>query len=437
MKTSVNALREQRTALAKETRNLLDNHPGKAWTAVEQKIYDEKVDDIGRIDAEITRMQKQADLDADNALDTMIADVSKSKVRFEATSPRGIYDTFLRNGLEGFSAEQQIVIKNTLSTTTGSQGGFTVPSLIASQLYDAMKAFGTMRAVSEILKTADGKPLSYPTSDGTAEVGEWIAQNVTATGLDPSFGTVSLNVFKASSKIVAVPFELLQDSVLDMETFVQNRLAQRLGRVGNLAFTVGTGTTQPDGIVPKASSGKVGLTGQTLTIIYDDVVDLIHSVDPAYRSYDAAFMTNDALLKVLRKIKDTAGRPIWTPSYDGGIRSGLNISRTPNTGDQAVGSGNGDGGFANGPSGPVIFDYLLGYPVWVNNDIVVPAANAKTMLFGDFDYYKIRDAMEVQMFRFTDSVYTTLGQVGFLAWCRMGGNLMDTNAVKYYQHSAT
>lgn len=436
MKTSVNALREQRTALAKETRSLLDNHPGKAWTAVEQKIYDEKVDDINRIDAEITRMQKQADLDADTALEGVISDANKAK-RLDPNTPRGIYDTFLRQGVKGFSAEQQIVIKNTMSTTTGAQGGFTVPSLIANQLYDAMKAFGTMRATSEILKTTDGKPLSYPTSDGTAEVGEWIAQNTTATALDPSFGTASLNVFKASSKIVAVPFELLQDSVLDMETFVQNRLAQRIGRLGNTGFTVGTGTTQPDGIVPKASAGKVGLTGQTLTIIYDDVVDLIHSVDPAYRNYDAAFMTNDSLLKVLRKIKDTAGRPIWTPSYDGGIRSGLNVSRTPNTGDQGTGAGNGEGGFSNGQTGATIFDYLLGYPVWVNNDIAVPAANAKTMIFGGLNYYKIRDAMEVQMFRFTDSVYTTLGQVGFLAWCRMGGNLMDTNAVKYYQHSAT
>jgi len=436
MKISVNALREQRTALAVETRNLLDNHPGKLWTPAQQVVYDEKVDDINRIDSEISRMQKQADLDADNALDTMIADVGKANRRFEANSPRGIYDTFLRKGTDGFTAEQQIVIKNTLSTTTGSQGGFTVPSLIANQLYDAMKAYGTMRATSEILKTTDGKPLSYPTSDGTAEVGEWIAQNTTATALDPSFGTASLNVFKASSKIIAVPFELLQDSVLDMETFVQNRLAQRIGRLGNTGFTVGTGTTQPDGIIPKASAGKVGIVGQTLLIIYDDVVDLVHSVDPAYRNYDAAFMTNDSLLKVLRKIKDTAGRPIWTPSYDGGIRSGLNVSNTPNTGDQATGTGNGEGGF-NGQKGAVIYDYLLGYPVWVNNDIAVPAANAKTMIFGGLKYYKIRDAMEVQMFRFTDSVYTTLGQVGFLAWCRMGGNLMDTNAVKYYQHSAT
>jgi HK97 family phage major capsid protein len=436
MKISVNALREQRSALAKETRNLLDNHPGKLWTPAQQTVYDEKVDEINRVDAEIGRMQKQADLDADNAVDAAIADISKSQRRVDANSPRGIYHAFLRDGMKGLTAEQQLVIKNTMSTTTGSQGGFTVPSLIANQLYDAMKAYGTMRATSEILKTADGKPLSYPTSDGTAEVGEIVAQNAAATTLDTTFGTASLNVFKFGSKIFPVPFELLQDSVLDMETFIQNRLAQRLGRIGNLKFTVGAGTTEPDGIVPKASVGKVGIVGETLLIIYDDVVDLVHSVDPAYRNYDAAFMTSDTLLKTLRKIKDTAGRPIWTPSYDGGIRSGLNVSRTPNTGDQATGSGNGEGGFT-GQSGATIFDYLLGYPVWVNNDMAVPAANAKSMIFGGLNYYKIRDAMEVQMFRFTDSVYTSVGQVAFLAWCRMGGNLMDTNAVKYFQHSAT
>jgi HK97 family phage major capsid protein len=434
--SKINALREQRTALAKDTRDLLDKHPGKLWTKDQSTIYDAKVDEIGQIDAEIARIQKQADIDADSAVEAAIADVSKAKRRVDANSPRGIYHAFLRGGIASLTAEQQTIIRNTMSTTTGSQGGFTVPSLIANQLYDAMKAFGTMRATSEILKTSDGKPLSYPTSDGTAEIGEIVAQNAAAAVADTTFGTASLNVFKFGSKIFAVPIELLQDSVLDMESFVQNRLSQRLGRIGNLKFTVGAGSTEPDGIVPKASSGKVGTTGQTLTIIYDDVVDLVHSVDPAYRNYDAAFMTNDSLLKVLRKIKDTAGRPIWTPSYDGGIRSGLNISGTPNTGDQGSGAGNGEGGYT-GQNTATIFDYLLGYPVWVNNDMAVPAANAKTMLFGGLNYYKIRDAMEVQMFRFTDSVYTSVGQVAFLAWCRMGGNLMDANAVKYYQHSAT
>jgi HK97 family phage major capsid protein len=69
--------------------------------------------------------------------------------------------------------------------------------------------------------------------------------------------------------------------------------------------------------------------------------------------------------------------------------------------------------------------------------MAAPAANAKTLLFGDFSKYVIRDAMDISMFRFTDSAYAKLGQVGFLAWMRTGGNLLDTSAVKFYQHSAT
>lgn len=303
-----------------------------------------------------------------------------------------------------------------------TEGGYTVPSLISSQLVDYMKAYGAMRAVSTVISTTDGKPLSFPTSDGTSETGEWIAQNITATAADPVFGTVSLNVFKASSKIVAAPLELLQDSVVDIEQFIMGRLAQRLGRLGNTAFTVGTGTTQPDGVVPKASSGKVGITGQTLTIIFDDLVDLVHSIDPAYRTNRCVFMAPDSLVKVLRKLKDGQQRPLWTPNDLQGIQAAVN--------------GGSHGGY-NEAGAAVPYDLLMGYPLYINNDMAAPAANAKTLLFGDFSKYVIRDAMDVQMFRFTDSAYAKLGQVGFLAWMRTGGNLIDTNAVKFYAHSAT
>jgi len=67
----------------------------------------------------------------------------------------------------------------------------------------------------------------------------------------------------------------------------------------------------------------------------------------------------------------------------------------------------------------------------------VPAANAKSLAFGNLHRYMIRDAMEVTMFRFDDSAYMKLGQIGYLAWARVGGNLMDVNSVKLYQHSAT
>jgi HK97 family phage major capsid protein len=426
---SIKKLREQRNTLAKEVRALLDNNPGKEWKPEHQAQYDAKVDEINRLDAEIKRHQAMADLDADNAFDDAVEQVEKEKGKKDPKDPRNAFRTYLGGGFDALvhsiGADEARKFRDTMSTTTGSEGGFTVPSLISSTLYDAMKAYGAMRALAEIIRTSDGKPLSFPTSDGTAEVGEVIGQNTTATGADPTFGTVSLNVFKYSSKIVAVPFELLQDSVINVEAFVIKRLAQRIGRIGNQHFTTGGGTTLPDGVVARASAGKVGTTGQTLTIIYDDLVDLVHSVDPAYRNANSAFMTNDTLLRVMRKIKDTAGRPIWTPSYDGGISVGLSKPGTAETGGYVA------------QDRPVMFDTLLGYPVWVNNDVAVPAANAKSMTFGDHSYYKIRDAMEVTMFRFTDSAYAKLGQVGFLAWARMGGNLVDTAAVKYYQHSAT
>lgn len=265
-----------------------------------------------------------------------------------------------------------------------------------------------MRNVASQLTTEKGNPLNYPTSDGTSELGEIVAQNTAATLQDISFGTVALNVFKYGSKVVTVPIELLQDSQIDIQALVFRRCAQRIGRITNQHFTTGTGTGQPNGVVTASAVGKTGTTGQTTTIIYDDLVDLIDSLDVGYQDAGRTlrFMFNQTMRKVVRKIKDTAGRPIWTPSYDAGL----------------VGE---------------YQDQLLGYPVTINNDMAVPAANAKSVAFGDLSQYMVRDAMEVSLFRFDDSAFMTKGQVGYLAWSRTGGNLLDTGAVKVYQHSAT
>jgi HK97 family phage major capsid protein len=272
-----------------------------------------------------------------------------------------------------------------------------------------MKMFGGMRAVADVFGTAQGNPINYPTSDGTAETGEVIAQNTTANGADPVFGAVTLQAWKFSSKIVAVPFELLQDASVDVEGFVNRRCATRLGRIQNTKFTVGagSGSGEPQGVVGVAGAGKTGITGQTLTVIYDDFVDLEGAVDPAYRALgNCRWMMADSSYKVAKKLKDSNLRPIFVPSYDAGI------SR----------------------SAPA---EILGYPIQINQDMAAMAANAKSILFGDFSFYKIRDVMEAVMFRFTDSAYTKLGQVGFLMWARADGNLVDTTAVKYYQNSAT
>lgn len=411
--SKIYALREERGTLAKEVRNLLDKHPGKEWGPDQQKVYDAHLERIEALDGAIQREQKAIDLLAAEGQEVeRIAEargVSLGDAKSIANRQREIHVKWLRKGDEGLSAEDRTFIRNTMSTTTGSEGGHTVPTTVANSVVLALKAYGGMREVADVFSTDSGETINYPTSDGTSEIGELIAQNTTATAADPTFGVVSLPVYKYSSKIVAVPFELLQDSNVDIEALVTGRLGQRLGRITNTHFTVGTGAGQPNGIVTAAASGKVGTTGQTLTVIYDDLVDLQHSVDPAYRRLPGVgFMMADSSIKVVRKIKDGQSRPIFVPGFETGSPGGA-----PDT--------------------------LLGSPVTVNQDVAAMAANAKSIIFGAFRNYKIRDVMSVQMFRFTDSAYTKLGQVAFLAWMRTGGNLVDVSgaSVKYYQNSAT
>lgn len=403
---SIQALRERRAALAKETRNILDQNPGATWSPEHQKTYDANMEEIGRIEAEIDRKERVLALDAERQLDDVVRNGRRQSSDDDATDERSLVAAWARGGWEGMSADQRQAFRNTMSTTTGSEGGYTVQTEVAKALQDALRAYGGVREVAEVFSTEQGNPLNYPTSDGTSETGELIAENTTATDADPSFGTVALNVYKFSSKVVVIPFELLQDSAIDIEAMVRARLVDRLGRVMNTFFTTGTGTNQPRGVVTAAASGKVGTTGQTTTVIYDDLIDLQHSVDPAYRK-DARFMMADSSLKVVRKIKDTQGRPIFVPGYEQGS-----------------------------PAGEP--DMLLGSPIAINQDVAAMAANAKSILFGAFKNYKVRDVMQFTLFRFSDSVYAKKGQVGFLAWARSGGNYVDVGAsLKYYQNSAT
>jgi HK97 family phage major capsid protein len=387
--SKISALREERSAVAREMLDFVDKHPGAAWKPQHQQYYDARVDRLNRLDFEIDRIENVRRRDRDYRIDDAISTLT---------------DTFIRKGDKGFTDDQIAIIRNTMSTTTGSQGGFTVPSNVATRFSDILKDYSAVRRVAEVISTDTGGPLGWPISDGSSETAEVLAENATSTALDPSFATAPLQTWKYSSKFVAVPFELLQDSNLDIEGYLFDRFASRIGRLQNTHYTVGTGTAEPTGFSAAAGVGKTGTTGQTTTIIYDDLVDLIGSVDVAYRKKPGAcFMMNDGAWKIIRKIKDTTNaRPLFLPSD--GVQ--------PET--------------------------LMGYPVEANPDCASMAANARSVFFGNWKVgYKILDSLQVTLIRLNDSAYTKLGQVGFIAFARSGGNLVDSTAVKAYQNSAT
>ena len=405
---SIQALREQRAAKAKALNELVNKADWNA--AVDQPIYDAGLAELDAIDARIANIQAVNERIADQALTDQVITASERVARDEGSKAATVFAKWLRGGDKALNENDWAVIRATMSTGTNTEGGYTVATDVATSVLDALKAFGGMRAVADVFRTAQGNPMNWPTSDGTAEEGEIIDENGTATDDDVDFGVKSLPVYKYSSKVVPVPIELLMDSSVDIEAFVRARLATRLGRITNKHFTTGSGSSQPNGVVTAAPVGVTAAnsTSQVTAVKYDSLVNLQHSVDPAYREAGTCrWMFNDTTLRELRKIVDGQSRPIFVPGYETGNPGGAP-------------------------------DRLLGSPITINQSVANMAAGAKSILFGDFSYYKIRDVLDVTLQRYTDSAYAKKGQVGFLAWLRSGGNLIDVGgAVKAFVNAAS
>jgi HK97 family phage major capsid protein len=411
-------LRAERAALVKQAQEILskkdrtkeDNEKFDALMAA----ADEKMVDIERFERAIKAQQDlNARIDSRAGREDITISASKDK---EESNKREM-DIFLKWCAFGMSEltgeEKQFMagrraeipgIRAAQSVGTTTAGGFTVPQGFYAILEDALKAFGGMREVSTILATDTGASIPMPTDNDTSQVGELLGENVAAAEQDVVFGSLTMDAFMYSSKIVRVSLQLMQDSAFDMATFLAGKLAERIGRITNTHFTIGTGTGQPRGVVVAATLGKTGIAGQTLSVIYGDLVDLEHSVDPAYRRRPSVrWMMHDSSLKVIKKLVDGQSRPLWLP--------GLAV-QAPDT--------------------------ILGYPYAINQDVAVMAANAKSILFGDFSKYYIRVVRDLAMMQLRER-YAEFLQVGFLGFQRFDGDLLDagTNPIKYYANSAT
>ena len=201
-------------------------------------------------------------------------------------------------------------------STTGSGGGYTIApdTSFYGRILEAMKAYGGMMAAPvTVLNTATGADLPIATDDDTANVGLLVAEAGShASGTDITFGQTTLKAYVISSKIVKVSQQLIQDSAANFEAFLGRALGTRVARKINAYLTVGTGSSQPQGIAYSgASIGRTCASGYTTTCTADDLIRLKHSVDPAYRNANTRWMFNDATLLGISLLKDGDGQYIW------------------------------------------------------------------------------------------------------------------------------
>src|SRR5262245_17131006 len=427
-------LLDLRSKLVDQMRALVDlseqEGRGGKLSPEEDAKFNDLDDEMEKVSLQISRREKvesaeramalSANPEAPPALETRRARSPMNLEERKKAETRA-FEQWVRFGFNGLDAEQRQIMatKRTIiaaselpdelraqAVGSGAGGGYLVPQGFSEELEKALKAFGGMREAARLFPTPTGNDIPWPTVDDTANIGELLAENIPAAAQDVVFGQVILKAYKYSSKLVLVSMELLQDSFFDIGTILRDLLAERIGRITNTHFTTGTGTGQPQGVVTGATLGKTGVVGQTTSVVYDDIIDLEHSVDPLYRP-GSIYMMNDSTLKAVKKIKDSSGRPLWQPGMTASLQTGQEA-----------------------------FNSINGYPYIINQDMAVMAANAKSILFGNFSKYIIRDVREFTLLRLEER-YAEYGQTGFLAFTRADGRYINTAAVKYYANSAT
>jgi HK97 family phage major capsid protein len=316
---------------------------------------------------------------------------------------------YLMNGFSGLTDDEFKAMRRRTpevywaagSVGTNNTGGYTVAPEFLKELQVAMIAQGGVRAAARVITTSTGAAMPVPMTDDTAQVAALINENTSvSSATDMPFSSVTLNAFKWTSNELAISNELMNDSAFNIDSIVTEAIAGRFVRGQNAYFTTGTGTSQPQGVVTASSNAQTGASGQTSSVIYSDLVAVVHGINPVYRA-NAKWMFHDSTLATLKLLVDDNHRPLWMSSL---------------------------AGFASGAP-----DTILGYPYIINQDMPTMAASAKSILFGDFSTYFVRDVQGGLVIRRLNERRALEDQVSFVAFMRTDARKVSaaTTIVRY------
>lgn len=321
----------------------------------------------------------------------------------KGTEYREAFKAWFQYGNNTLSADQRELLKSggidpekRAQSTTTTAGGYLIAPEYMAELGKAIKDYSGIMQVARIVPTATGANLPWPTIDATARKASIVAENTQSTATDFTFGQKSLDSYTYRD-MAAASLELMQDSEFDINGFISESFAESFGRGLNYDMTLGTGSGQPNGIVTASTVGTTAASATAFTRA--ELVDHLHKVDPGYRrSPSCGWMFHDTILAAIKKLSFGSGddRPLWQVS----IREG-----EP--------------------------DRLEGYPYWINQDMSSALTTGqKIILFGDYKKYIVRQVRGMFIRRLEER-FIDFGQIGFIAFARYDGELINTAAVKH------
>jgi HK97 family phage major capsid protein len=333
--------------------------------------------------------------------------------------------------------------------TVPGQGGYMIPMGFWHNLQVALKAYGGVLPLCNLVKTATGNEMPWPTTNPTGILGSYITEANQVGFQDFTFGEGVLYAWTITSGVILASFQLLNDSAFNVDQFVTERMGEAIGRkvAAELWSGSGPGSKALTGITTAITANGGCGSGQLLTNLggsalatggpgyvtgnktwgstggdqvftlgspssavsaltngvasWHALTGMIAGVDPAYRVHGKCnFVMNDSTVQMERTLTDGFGHPLWQPNT-----------------------------MAGQP------DIILGYPVVIDNNapsISTTASTAGGIIFGDLKTaFVVRQVDMAGTMRLTER-YADYLSVGFLGYVRMDSQPNDLRAISVY-----
>lgn len=306
---------------------------------------------------------------------------------------KAAFNTYLRKGRDDGLVNLQA---KAMSISSDEDGGYTVTPEMSDTISKVIQEFSPMRSVANV-QTISSDSLDILVDkdlQGAAWTGETETRSDTAT---PGFGKVNIPTHEMYASPKATQ-KLIDDSSVDIESWIAEKVAERFAVLEGAAFVSGDGNSKPRGILTYTAGTAYGeieqiANGHATTLSADSIVKLYYGLKEAYAA-NSTFMMKRSTIQTVRLLKEsTTNAYIWQP------------------------------GLAAGHP-----DTLLGRPVAEATDMPAISSAALPIAIGDFRRgYQIVDRLGVRVLRdpFTDKPF-----IKFYTTKRVGGGVMNFEAIK-------
>lgn len=320
----------------------------------------------------------------------------------------GMFAKFLRKG------DQAHEVQAAMQVGKDSDGGYWVPTEQSNDIKTRIFETSPMRQHASVMSiTTDS--ISFPNDTNSAVSGGWVGETASrAETATPQIGEQKISVHEQYAN-PRVTQKLLDMSTINVESWLNGKIADIMERTENTAFVSGTGVDKPRGFldyknaavttadtsrawgvlqyVPSGAAGGVpSLSGSSIGSDPDAFIDMIAALKPAYRG-NAMWFMNRSSEAALRKLKDIDGN--YLVDKVTGMATGFN---------------------------------LFGYPIVTMEDMPDIGSDSYSVAFGDMGIsYQIVDGRGIRILR---DPFTAKPYVQFYTTKWTGGDVVNFDALK-------